>query len=54
MVSVDKLVTLKRKQGETDEEFAKRWGLTMEEVQKWKRLTDDGKISGKAALAEAT
>jgi len=50
MVSLDRLVQLKKKENETEEEFRKRFNLTAEEYQKWKSATNDGQITGRPAL----
>lgn len=42
MLSDRKLLQLRRKEGETDEEFMDRNGLSPEDFQKWKKLTNDG------------
>jgi len=45
-----KLASLRKRDKEADDEFMARFNLSVVDLQKWKRITDDGKIYGGPAL----
>lgn len=46
----ERLISLRKKTGETDDEFKTRFGLTDSDFEKWKELTANGTIYGGPAM----